>query len=287
MTPPPESLDEDVAILHEALDFAGMSENAYGERVPLDKGWREAFEALTRIEARLKQQLTHKFEEGALVRSVDESPEEGSTPSEKLGSYVGSNPTLLPQNQQQPVQSRYTCKYDCPQEQCSDRDKEGYFNCDCDIDPEIVVPMPTATGMKPAEEWLYEWPNNSATNGEVLKFIRAIQQDALASITPLPPCDICHQPQTQLGAVKFSPTDKPRLFEKTHICVKCDASSEAMPEAPSLAMLNAAKEACREYYYKDRPITALSIVMPSVILFNNIYKAMREAWLQQHSKMEE
>jgi hypothetical protein len=39
----------------------------------------------------------------------------------------------------------------------------------------------------------------------------------------LPDCDICHKPQTQLGAVKFSPTDRPRLFEKTHICVECDA----------------------------------------------------------------
>lgn len=91
----------------------------------------------------------------------------------------------------------------------------------------------------------------------------------------LPPCDICHQPQTQLGAVKFSPTDKPRLFEKTHICVKCDASREDMP--------------VKKFIKSARGCGLIGFLKGSGWAHVQLAEEFEEmeAWLQQHSKTEE
>jgi hypothetical protein len=40
----------------------------------------------------------------------------------------------------------------------------------------------------------------------------------------LPNCDVCNQPQTELGALLFSPPDKNNMCKKLHICVDCYAT---------------------------------------------------------------
>jgi len=37
----------------------------------------------------------------------------------------------------------------------------------------------------------------------------------------LPNCDVCKNPQTELGAILYSPPDKNNMCKKIHVCVKC------------------------------------------------------------------
>lgn len=237
MTPPPESLDEDVKAIKEAIIDAELC-RLRGQIMWSEQYVKRLLKSLACIEARLKRQPVER-KRGRPVDQADEA-----LASIEQQEFM----------RQQPQEQHFV---GCPVTM-------GLKPCNC------RGQQPATTGMKTAEAWLKEWNCDIGLtkHGETLfQFILAVQKNALASITPLPPCDICHQPQTQLGAVKFSPTDKPRLFEKTHICVKCDADSEATP----VELVRNLAGLLSVYSCSPKSVEVIS---------------QAEAWLQQHSNGE-
>jgi hypothetical protein len=57
-------------------------------------------------------------------------------------------------------------------------------------------------------------------------FLTDAEYAALTASAPLPACDVCRRPQTERGAVAFSPPDKDGKYSKRHICATCWAEGK-------------------------------------------------------------
>lgn len=71
---------------------------------------------------------------------------------------------------------------------------------------EVSLQKPTPSAqMRSAEQWLYTWPNKHASNTECLNYIRAIQNDALATVVT--PRDILNRLMPQPEAARSQSVD--------------------------------------------------------------------------------